>query len=113
MESVSARPEHSKTAEQSVNATAAASPAPPAQADPDYEPCPVESQTPSAGTSGLAPAVLSVTPTVPENRRPPTLEYAIPLVGGKPADGRQRNSSFAERSTGGGPEHVSVGEEDT
>ncbi|XP_043199188.1 uncharacterized protein LOC122368928 [Amphibalanus amphitrite] len=78
--------------------TAAGTSAPPAQEDPDYEPFPIDPQMPSGESSSATGLSISDPPrsfpAVPEISRPPTLEYAVPLVGGKQPDGRQLNHSF-------------------
>ncbi|KAF0287428.1 hypothetical protein FJT64_014175 [Amphibalanus amphitrite] len=78
--------------------TAAGTSAPPAREDPDYEPFPVDPQMPSGESSSATGLSISdpprSLPAVPEVSRPPTLEYAVPLVGGKQPDGRQLNHSF-------------------
>ncbi|XP_043214243.1 uncharacterized protein LOC122377832 isoform X2 [Amphibalanus amphitrite] len=78
--------------------TAAGTSAPPAKEDPDYEPFPVDPQMPSGeSSSATGPPISDPSrsfPAVPELSRPPTLEYAVPLVGGKQPDGRQLNHSF-------------------
>ena len=113
-ETAAQRPVRLETSERNVP-VAAATPAPPIETHPEYEPFPVEAVPPFVGPAGPASAsTASVTPAGPGNRRSPTLQYAVPLVGGKTPDGRQSNSSFAERPTDGGPEAppVAGGEEE-
>ena len=103
-ETAARHPDNLHTDQRNVHVTAAtATPAPPLQTYPDYEYVPVDAPMPSAGTAST-----SATPY-----RPPTLEYAVPLTGGKSPAGSQRNSNFAERPTDGGSEtsHVAVGDE--
>ena len=92
------------TGQRTSHAAGAVPSAPPIHTDSDYEPLPGENQASlrgcSSGSAAAPPGDLPrprSTPAAPGSVRPPTLEYAVPLVAGKQPDGRQQNQSLAPR----------------